>query len=66
MLNYSSPIDNQVEINDLSIKEVSPIMKLNLRGKKKNFLTAAAKHLNMILPKEANTSSSSSKLTSSW
>mgnify|MGYP001393079297 FL=1 len=66
MLNYNSPIDNQVEINDLSIKEVSPIMKLNLRGKKREFLTAAGKHLDMILPTEANTSSSSSKLTSMW
>ena len=66
MLNYNSPIDNQVEINDLSIKEVSPIMKLNLRGKKREFLAAAGKHLDMILPTEANTSSSSSKLTSMW
>ena len=66
MLNYNSPINIQVEINDLSIKEVSPIMKLNLRGKKREFLTAAGKHLDMILPTEANTSSSSSKLTSMW
>ena len=66
MLNYNPPIDNQVEINDLSIKEVSPIMKLNLRGKKREFLTAVGKHLDMILPTEANTSSSSSKLTSMW
>ena len=41
-------------------------MKLNLRGKKREFLTAAGKHLEMILPTEANTSSSSSKLTSIW
>jgi sarcosine oxidase subunit gamma len=52
--------------NDISVKEVSPIMKLNLRGKKREFFTTVGKHLDMILPTEANTSSSSSKLTSIW
>ena len=66
MLNYNSPINNQIEFNDISIKEVSPIMKLNLRGKKREFFTTVGKHLDMILPTEANTSSSSSKLTSIW
>jgi sarcosine oxidase subunit gamma len=41
-------------------------MKLNLRGKKREFFTTVGKHLDMILPVEANTSSSSSKLTSIW
>ena len=66
MLNYKSPINTEIKHNDISIKEVSPIMKLNLRGKKREFFTAAGKHLDMILPIEANTSSSSSKLTSIW
>ena len=66
MLNYNSPINNQIKFNDISIKEVSPIMKLNLRGKKRGFFTTVGKHLDMILPTEANTSSSSSKLTSIW
>jgi len=66
MLNYNSPIKNHINYNDISIREVSPIMKLNLRGKKREFFTAAGKHLDMILPTEANTSSSSSKLTSIW
>jgi sarcosine oxidase subunit gamma len=66
MLNYNSPINNQIEYNDISVKEVSPIMKLNLRGKKREFFTTVGKHLDMILPTEANTSSSSSKLTSIW
>jgi sarcosine oxidase subunit gamma len=55
-----------MEYNDISVKEVSPIMKLNLRGKKREFFTTVGKHLDMILPTEANTSSSSSKLTSIW
>ena len=66
MLNYNSPVNNQIKYNDISIKEVSPIMKLNLRGKKREFFTTVGKHLDMILPTEANTSSSSSKLTSIW
>jgi sarcosine oxidase subunit gamma len=66
MLNYNSPINNHIEYNDIFIKEVSPIMKLNLRGKKREFFTTVGKHLDMILPTEANTSSSSSKLTSIW
>jgi sarcosine oxidase subunit gamma len=66
MLNYKSPINTEIKHNDISIKEVSPIIKLNLRGKKREFFTAVGKHLDMILPIEANTSSSSSKLTSIW
>ena len=66
MLSYNSPINNDMEYNDISVKEVSPIMKLNLRGKKREFFTTVGKHLDMILPTEANTSSSSSKLTSIW
>ena len=66
MLNYNSPINNQIKFNDISIREVSPIMKLNLRGKKREFFTTVGKQLDMILPTEANTSSSSSKLTSIW
>ena len=66
MLNYNSPVNNQIKYNNISIKEVSPIMKINLRGKKREFFTTVGKHLDMILPTEANTSSSNSKLTSIW
>ena len=41
-------------------------MKLNLRGKGRNFLSTIGKNINMILPVEANTSSSSDKYTSMW
>jgi len=66
MLNYNSPISKEIKHNDISVKEISPIMKLNLRGKKREFFTIVGKHLDIILPTEANTSSSSSKLTSIW
>ena len=55
MLNYNSPVHNQIKYNDISIKEVSPVMKLNLRGGKREFFTSVGKQLNMILPTEANT-----------
>ena len=66
MLNYNSPIKENKTYKDLSIKEVEPIMKINLRGNKKEFLTAVGKTLGLILPNEPNTSTSSDKLTAFW
>ena len=66
MLNYNSPIKEIKNYSDLVIKEIGPIMKLNLRSKKREFLSIVGKTLNMILPTEANTSSSSEKLTAIW
>ena len=66
MLNYTSPIKDNKNYADLVIKEIGPIIKLNLRGKKKEFLSTVEKTLNIILPTEANTSSSSEKLTAIW
>ena len=66
MLNYKSSIIEDKKYSGLSIKEISPIMKLNLRGKSWDFLSTIGKNINMILPIEANTSSSSDKYTSMW
>ena len=66
MLNYNNVLKDELNHNGLSIREISPIMKLNLRGKKREFFTTVGKNLNMILPTEANTSSVSDKLTSIW
>ena len=66
MLNYNSPLEKETNYNNISIKEISPVVKINLRGKKREFFTAVGKSLDMILPIEPNTSSSSSKLTSIW
>ena len=66
MLNYQSSIKKDKSITDLTIKEISPIMKLNLRGKSREFLSTIGKNINMILPVEANTSSTSDKYTSLW
>ena len=66
MLNYNSSIKENKNYNDLIIKEIVPIMKLNIRGKKRDFFTNVGKTLNMILPTEPNTSTTSDKLTSIW
>ena len=66
MLNYNSVIKNEINQESVSVKEISPVMKINLRGKKREFLTNIGKNLNMILPTEANTSTASDKLTAIW
>ena len=66
MLNYNSVIKNEINQGSISIKEISPVMKINLRGKKREFLTNVGKNLNIILPTEANTSITSDKLTAIW
>ena len=66
MLNYNSSIKENRLYTGLTIKEINPIMKLNLRGKNRDFLSTIGKNINMILPIEANTSSSSDKYTSMW
>ena len=66
MLSYNQVTNSEINNNGVSVKEIAPIMKLNLRGKTREFFTNVGKTLNMILPTEANTSSSSDKLTAIW
>jgi sarcosine oxidase subunit gamma len=66
MLNYNLVIKKNMNFNNLTIKEIAPIMKLNIRGKKRDFFTSIDKILNIILPTEANTSSANDKHTSLW
>jgi sarcosine oxidase subunit gamma len=66
MLDYQSSTNSDKSYSGLTIKEISPIMKLNLRGKSRDFLSTIGKNINMILPLEANTSSSSDKYISMW
>ena len=66
MLSYNSSIKEEKNYSGLSVKEISPIMKLNLRGKSRDFLTEIGKNINMILPIEANTSTTSNDYTSLW
>ena len=66
MLSYHSSIKEEKSYSGLTVKEISPLMKLSLRGKSREFLSTIGKNINMILPLEANTSSSSDKYTSLW
>ena len=66
MLNYKTSIKGDITHSDLEVKEVKPIMKLIIRGKTKDFITAIGKNLNMVLPTEANTSTSAENLTAFW
>ena len=66
MLNYNQSLPDQTLLQDLQMKEIKPIMKLIIRGKKREFISAVGKSLNILLPTEANTSSQSDKLTALW
>ena len=66
MLNYNTSIKEDKSYPDLEMKEIKPIMKLIIRGKTKDFITAIGKNLNMVLPTEANTSTSAEQLTAFW
>ena len=63
MLNYKTATSGEINYNGIVVKEISPTMKLNLRGKQREFFTNIGKNLNMLLPTEANTSTISDKLT---
>ena len=59
MLNYNQPLKDQKSYQGLQMSEISPIMKLIIRGNKREFLSAVGKSLNMVLPTKANTSTQS-------
>ena len=66
MLNYNTSIKQDKIYSDLEMKEIKPIMKLIIRGKTKDFITTIGKNLNMLLPTEANTSTTGETLTALW
>ena len=66
MLNYNHTIKEEKSYQGLKINEIKPVMKLIIRGKKREFLSAIGKSLNMVLPTKANTSTQSEKLTALW
>ena len=49
MLNYHSPIKGEKSYTGLKVKEISPLMKLNLRGKSREFLSTVGKNINQII-----------------
>ena len=68
MLNFISPITESHTYNNFSMKEKTPVAKINLRGnlENKDFVSKAGKILGMILPKEACSISTKEKITCMW
>ena len=66
MLNFNTPIMDTKEYSKIKISEVEPILKINLRGKNRDFITKIGKELSIITPTDPNTSSSNEKLNLLW
>jgi sarcosine oxidase, subunit gamma len=66
MLNYNSSIREDKTYSNLEMKEIKPIMKLIIRGKTREFISAIVKNLNILLPTEANTTTKGESLTAFW
>ena len=68
MLNFISPIAESHTYNNFSMKEKTPVAKINLRGdlENKDFVSKAGKILGMILPKEACSTSTKEQITCMW
>ena len=66
MLNFNSTIMDTKEYSEIKILEIEPILKINLRGKNRDFITKIGKELSIITPVDPNTSSSNEKLNLLW
>jgi len=66
MLNYNSPIMESKDYTDIKISEVEPIIKINLRGKNRDFITRIGKELSIIPPVDPNTSSGNKDFNVLW
>ena len=66
MLNYNLVTSSSIKYTDLVISEVEPVVKINLRGKKRDFITKIGKTLSILPPTESNTSSCNENLNLLW
>ena len=68
MLDFFTPVTESQSYNNFSMKEKTPVAKINLRGnlENKEFASKVGKILGMILPNEACSTSSKEKITSLW
>ena len=68
MLDLLTPVTEKHSFNNFSMKEKTPVTKINLRGnlENKEFASKVGKILGMILPKEACSTSNKEKITSLW
>ena len=66
MLNFNSPIMDTKEYSEIKISVIEPIIKINLRGKNRNFITKIGKTLSIIPPTDPNISSGNDNLNILW
>jgi len=66
MLNREYTKIKKKKNDDLEISISEPKIKINLRGKKKEFFTKVGKMLSLILPIESNTASGNEKFNALW
>ena len=66
MLNYNSPINDTKKYSEIEISEIEPVIKLNIRGKNRDFITKVGKVLSIIPPTDPNTSSGNDNLNMLW
>jgi len=66
MLNYNSVTKDSIKYDNLAISEVESVVKINLRGKKRDFITRIGKILSILPPTESNMSSNNERLNLLW
>ena len=66
MLSYNSVTNDSIKHTDLTISIVETITKINLRGKKRDFITKIGKIISILPPTESNTSSNNERLNLLW
>ena len=66
MLNYSNVIENDKSYPGLQMREIKPVMKLIIRGKKREFISKVGKLLDILLPTESNTSTVGNNISALW
>ena len=68
MPNFITPISEKHSYNNFSMKEKSPVVKINLRGnlQNKEFISKVGRILEIILPKVACNISKKEKISSLW
>lgn len=68
MLKFTTPFTETHSNNNFTMKEKTPIAKINLRGslENKEFASRVGKILGMILPKESCSTSTKEKITCLW
>ncbi len=66
MLNYNSPIMDAKNYSGIKISVTESVIKINLRGKNRDFITKIGKELSIIPPTDPNISSGNEKLNILW